>query len=49
MSAAAFEGLLMPFERVHNMGGPLLPQAFATIGAQLVSRLNKHVYIYSAV
>lgn len=49
MSAAAFEGLLMPFERVHNMVDPLLPQAFATIGAQLVSRINKHVYIYSAV
>lgn len=49
MSAAAFEGLLMPFERVHNMGDPLLPQALATIGAQLISRLNKHVYIYSAV
>lgn len=49
MSAAAFEGLLMPFERVHNMGDPLLPQAFATTGVQIVSRLNKHMYIYSAV
>lgn len=49
MSAAAFECLLMPFERVHSMGDPLLPQAFATTGAQLVIRLNKHMYIYSAV
>nr|DAH74287.1 MAG TPA: hypothetical protein [Caudoviricetes sp.] len=49
MSAAAFEGLLMPFERVHNVGDSLLPQAFTAAGAQVFCRLNKHMYIYPAV